>query len=262
MRPGQSFESREVAEHYKYRPPYPAALFEKLYELTEQHHSALDLGCGPGKIARKICERFDAVTAVDPSESMLSVAQALQSSRHANIDWVCSLAEEASFSSPPFDLIVAAASIHWMDHAVLFPRLLNHVRDNHIFAVVEGDDAYLPPWQEEWDAFLAKWIFELKGERYQPGNKDSAFARKMERHKDWLSLEGNASFELTFTQSVDEFVFCQYSRDTFAPSRLGTRMEEFSNDLQEVVGPHADGDGMLTYRVQSRVEWGRIRSLE
>jgi len=258
MRPGQSFESKEVAEHYKYRPEYPDDLFAKLYEVNPQHRCALDLGCGTGKIARRICRVFDSVTAVDASASMLGVAQKLQDADDTNIDWVCSLAEEAEFADSSFDLIVAAASIHWMDHSLLFPRLLNHVSDDHVFAVVDGDGAHQPPWQSAWDDFLSKWIFELKGEQYEPDKEDSAFTKKMERHKEWLSLEDEASFEYRFSQSVSDFIDCQYSRDTFAPSKLGKRIGEFSEDLRQVVSPYADSADMLTYLVLTRVEWGRI----
>lgn len=259
MRPGQSFENKEVAEHYKYRPDYPADLFSQLYKLSRNHGSALDLGCGNGKVARQLCGVFNAVTAVDPSESMLAVAQKLQATGSQNISWVCSLAEEADFADCSFDLIVAAASIHWMDHALLFPRLLHHVAVDHVFAVVDGDGAYQPPWQNDWDDFLSKWIFELKGERYEPGEKNSPFAKKMKRHRDWLSVEGEAFFEHNFSQTVDDFIRCQFSRDTFAPSKLGSRIGEFSEDLRQVVSPHADDEDMLAYCVQSRVEWGEIR---
>ncbi|MEM7078378.1 MAG: class I SAM-dependent methyltransferase [Pseudomonadota bacterium] len=262
---GQSFEDTEVAEHYGYRPDYPADLFAKLYELSPQHHHALDLGCGPGKVARQICTVFDSVTAVDASEAMLTIAQNLQSNSEetdrTNIRWVHSPAETADFADHNFDLIVAAASIHWMDHTRLFPRLLAHVAGDYVFAVVDGDGAHHPPWQSEWGDFLGKWIFELTGQTYAPDNTDSAFAKKMKRHKDWLRLEGEASFEHTCTQTIDDFIRCQFSRDTFAPSKLGNRRGEFSEQLRRVVSPHADPMDVLTYRVLTRVEWGKIRTV-
>ena len=259
MRPGQSFESIEVAEHYKYRPDYPSELFAKLYELSAHHRRALDLGCGTGKVARRICELFDSVTAVDASASMLSAAKELEDKGSQNISWVCSLAEEADFADCSFDLIIAAASVHWMDHELLFPRLLRHVADDHVFAVIDGDGAYQPPWQNDWNDFLRKWIFELKGESYESGERNSSFEKKMKRHREWMSLEGEASFEHNFSQTVEDFIRCQFSRDTFAPSKLGGRIQEFSEDLRQVVSPHADDEDMLAYRVQSRLEWGKIR---
>ena len=259
MRPGQSFESEEVASYYKYRPDYHDDLFAKLHELSPRHTSALDLGCGTGKIARRICGMFGTVTAVDASNSMLNVARQLQHPTEKNIKWMQCLAEEADFSDARFDLIIAAASIHWMDHALLFPKLLGHVSEEHVIAIVQGDEAHEPPWKNPWDDFLSKWVYLLTGVRYEPNSKQSTFAKKMERHRDWLSLEGDASFEEDFSQSVDDFILCQYSRDTFAPSRLGNKIDEFSAELGQVLSPYADNTGKLTYRVQSKVEWGKIR---
>lgn len=232
MRAGQSFKEQDVAEYYRYRPDYPVELFEKLYALSPRHHSALDLGCGPGKVARRIGKDFGSVTAVDASASMLSIARRLQVKEDTNISWVCGLAEEVEFEDSPFDLIIAAASIHWMDHAVLFPRLFNHVTKEHVFAVVNGDDAYQPPWQKGWDDFLSKWILELTGQPYEQNRPGSQFTRKMESHRQWLDLRGTDSIEHTLSQSVEDFILCQFSRDTFAPSKLGHRIEEFSTDLR------------------------------
>ncbi len=258
MRPGQSFEESEVAAHYQYRPDYPEALFTKLIELSPGHGRALDLGCGTGKIARRICQAFTTVTAVDASAEMLEVARHAERNRERNIAWICGLAENADLSGDPFDLIVAGASIHWMEHSALFSLLRDMVQDNHVFAVVDGDGAYQPVWQDDWDSFLAKWIFEIKGEKYEPARTDSSFAKRMTRHREWLRLDGEAIYNQSVRQSVDEFILCQFSRDTFAPSKLGERTEEFSEDLRVLLDPYADSSNMLTYDVQTRVEWGGI----
>ena len=260
MRPGQSFESKEVAHYYQYRPDYSDALIDKLCSLSNRRAHALDLGCGPGKVAGKISKHFDSVTAVDPSRSMLDVAKRAHRTQD-NINWVCSPAETANLESAPFDLVVAAASIHWMDHSLLFPKLLRHVADDHVFAVVNGDDAYLPPWQTEWDEFLKKWIQLLTGERYEPGQKDSAFSVKMERHKSWLDMMGSTHLEHTVSQPIEEFVLCQLSRDTFAPSRLKDKLAEFEEELTVLLRPHADEKGMLEYQVRANLEWGTIKSI-
>ncbi len=258
MRPGQSFESEEAAEYYQYRPGYSDELIQRLCGLVEHHNHALDLGCGPGKIAASICRNFESVTAVDASSSMIAAGQRLNHS--SNINWINALAEEADFDQP-FDLIVPGASIHWMDHPVLFPRLLNHVADQHIFAVVNGDGAFLPPWQEEWDAFLGKWVLELTGQPYEPNNDESAFTKKMQRHREWLDLKGEGYFGHGLTQSVGDFVRCQYSRDTFAPSKLQNRVDEFTADILSIVGAHASSEDMLSYRVRTTLEWGKIRTI-
>lgn len=255
MRPGQSFETAEVVDNYQYRPDYPDSLINKLSELVPNHQTALDLGCGPGKIARPIAQHFDTVVAVDPSQKMLDKAQSLHTDG-GNILWRCGIAEEFELEHQ-FDLVVAAASIHWMDHGVLFPRLQNHVSQQYAVAIVEGDTAHQPPWEDGWQVFLGKWIYELTGERYKPGSTQTSFHQRMNRHKQWLNLEGQATFDTTVTQSIGDFIRCQFSRDTFAPSKLGSRVDKYRAELNELLEQYADGD-LLTFNVRSNVEWGQI----
>ena len=259
MRPGQSFEQLEVFRNYRFRPDYPAELYDKLVALSPRTHSVLDLGCGPGKIANGLSSQFDTVTAVDASEPMLQLGIEQQADQ-GNIVWVHGLAESVDLDTGPFDLIVAAASIHWMDHAKLFPRLLDQVSDDHVFVVVDGDGAYNPPWERAWNQFMAKWISRLKDEVYEPDNNESAFSRRMTRHRDWIDLKGRLNLDYGVSQSIDDFIRCQHSRDTFAPSKLGSEIGAFDMELRSILEIHAVND-VVTYNVQTRLEWGSILPL-
>lgn len=260
MRPGQSFEEADVASFYVHRPAYPRQIFEKLVEISPGRGSLLDLGCGTGKIAHGLARHFGAVTGVDASDVMLRIARAQTDGRTHNIMWICSLAESAELPAAPYDLVVAAASIHWMDHAIVFPKLREAVRPDHVFAVVEGDGAFNPPWQSAWDSFLARWIFELKGETYEPGKRDSAYAARMSAWRSWIDVAGDTQVVSDpIEQSVTEFVACQHSRDTFAPSKLGGRIRGFDQELIRLLR-HYQHDGMLTYSVKTTLTWGSIKS--
>lgn len=166
-RPGASFEESEVVDLYPFRPPYPEAVFEKLRELATRHDAMLDIGCGPGKVSRPLAQSFAQVVAVDPSQHMIALGQSLPDGRAPNLHWVRGLAEEAPLDGWRFDLTVAAASIHWMDHDRLFPHLLAHAAPGHVFAAVSGDDAFEPPWQADWQRFLAKWVMEVTGRPFR-----------------------------------------------------------------------------------------------
>lgn len=254
-RPGASFEQSEVVDLYPFRPPYPEAVFEKLLELAPRHEAALDIGCGPGKVARPLTQSFATVVAVDPSQNMIAQGQALPHGRAPNLHWVQSLAEDAPLGGRRFDLIVAAASIHWMDHARLFPRLFAHAAPAHVFAAISGDDAYEPPWDAEWKRFLGDWVPEVTGRAFEPRRQD-AIESDFGGHVEKL---GSAYFTSRFTQSVEDFIKCQHSRDTWAYSRLGrSRTAAFDAELATLLAPHAS-DGRLTYTVRTLVTWGRIR---
>ena len=260
QRPGQSFEDEAVARAYRHRPEYPDDLYRKLVEISPGRSRLLDLGCGPGKIARRLAPHFDSVVAVDPSAAMLRIARQLVSEEAERIEWVHGRAEEVPLAGEPFDLLVAGASIHWMDPGILFPRLSKLTRPDHVFAVVDGDAPAEPPWHPEWEAFLAYWIPELTGEAYAPGRRDSPYAKRMDRYRAWLDVTAEwTTRSAPLQQAVADFITCQHSRDTFAPFRLGARLGEFDEQLAGLLAPHAR-DGLLSFSIESTLVWGRIRS--
>lgn len=218
----------------------------------------MDLGCGTGKITLPLARFFDHVTAVDPSEAMLAIARSQAEESTTNINWINGPAETASFPGHPYDLVVAGASIHWMDQEVVFPRLLDVVGSNHIFAVIDGDGAYDPPWQQDWDDFLKYWIFELKREQYEPQSGDSAHHKFMTRYRQHVNIAGDCwVMSGTINQKLSDFILCQHSRDTFAPSKLGARIRQFDDELESILRPFAVED-RLSYRVRTSMTWGTI----
>jgi SAM-dependent methyltransferase len=219
-RPGASFEAQAVVDSYRFRAPYPAELYRRLIALAPRRHRLLDLGCGPGKIARPLSRHFTQVVAVDPSSGMLGLAKSLEDGRAPNIRWIAALAEEAEIGPEPFDLVVAANSIHWMDHKRLFPMLSLRVAQDHRIAIVSGDDAHLPPWNADWTAFLSKWVPISSGQPFDPVGK----AREWSAYQAYLDIEGSEVLvSEPFEQSVEDFIRCQHSRKHLRPVAPGRK---------------------------------------
>jgi SAM-dependent methyltransferase len=248
-RGGAAFDDPDVARAYLHRPPYPAALYGFLAELAPRRLRALDLGCGTGKLAHGLAPYFQHVDAVDPSLPMLRLAD---DGWHDNITWIYGFAETAPLDGP-YDLIVAGASIHWMDHAALFPKLAGLLSERGVLAVIEGDEAHDTPWDDEWVGFLTRWLERL-GDRYSPGEYRAA----MTAFRLWLMIAGERVFEDRFSQSIDDFIECQHSRASWSRANLGPLTAEFDADLLALLRPHAR-DGMLHYTTRTEVVWGRPR---
>jgi trans-aconitate 2-methyltransferase len=93
----------------------------------------VDLGCGTGRLTRRLARRWPAATVlgVDASADMLAAAKG----EAGAIRWV-----EADLRTweptGPADLVFSNAALHWLpDHANLLPRLLGWLRPGGCLAV-------------------------------------------------------------------------------------------------------------------------------
>src|SRR5262245_8554986 len=85
----------------------------------------LDVGCGPGTVARRLAHLFQAVVGLDPDPGMLDEAERLASEQDVqNATWIRLRAEELPADLGRFRVVTFAQSFHWMDR----PRVADAVR--------------------------------------------------------------------------------------------------------------------------------------
>jgi len=107
------------ASYLASRPSYPAPLYDiiisKLDETSSvRHDTVVDLGCGPGQVARSIAPYFKQVLAFDPSKSQIQAAE--DNTKAPNIKFgVCSADDlsECGVGDNSVDLLVAGTAAHW-----------------------------------------------------------------------------------------------------------------------------------------------------
>jgi SAM-dependent methyltransferase len=247
----QVFADDDVARAYAKRPAYPPELFRFLLDLVPGRERALDLGCGPGKIALTLAGLFRRVEAVDPSFSMIEEGK--RASGHANIDWVVASAEDAALSGP-YDLVAAGSSIHWMQHGIVFPKLAKALEKDGVVTIISGDEVSIAPWLGEWTEFKLGWLPRV-GQRPDV----AGIANALRSYERWLDIAGTRDFSHVFQQSISDFIECQHSRATWARSAMGEALASaFDADLAAMLRPHAN-DGLIRYELSSTLVWGRPR---
>jgi SAM-dependent methyltransferase len=117
-------------EYERYRPGYPAALFDVVAERLALPADAevVDLGAGTGKVARAVAARGWRVTAVDPGAPMLGVLRERAAAEHLEIDIVQASAEATGLPAASCDSALAGEAYHWFDAPAALAEMARIVR--------------------------------------------------------------------------------------------------------------------------------------
>ncbi|WP_342078185.1 hypothetical protein [Yoonia sp. SS1-5] len=98
--------------------------------------------------------------------------------------------------------------------------------------------------------FLQKWVPGVTGAPLSTDRGKTIW----DKHLPYVRTTD--SFDLIsdpVVQSIADFVLCQHSRNTFAPSKMGNLRDQFDAELVALLRPHADSAGNLTFRSSTRL---------
>ena len=154
---------RTAWAHYEQgRVPYAAALIRRVAEVTGlgSQHRVLDLGCGPGPLARRFAPLAREVMAMDPTPEMLAAARTL-AGEAKNITFVAGSSYDLSPALGRFHLVVMGRSFHWMDRVDTLKRLNQIVEPAGAIALFHDTAPAVPA--NAW----RKVLYEISA-RYEP----------------------------------------------------------------------------------------------
>jgi SAM-dependent methyltransferase len=242
------FSDRSVVAAYPHRLPYPPATFTILAGLIPAGpRIVLDIGCGTGDVARNLAPLVDRVDAVDVSAPMIDLGRALPGGDHPHLHWILGRAEDATLE-PPYALVTAGESLHWMDWGALMPRLGAMLAPGAVLAIVDRPAAP-GPWQDAMPALLARYS---TNRQFRPYNLVDEL---MQRGR--FTPLGEATTEpLAARQPIAAYVESFHSRNGFSRDRMSPEdAAAFDRELTDLAAPFAV-DGHLHTRVTGRVVWG------
>ena len=102
-----------LAEAYRARPGYPAALVQRLLALAPPAARVVDLGAGTGHLAEPMARGGARVVAVEPAQAMLAVcAERVQG---LAVKLVQAPAESTGLLAASAELVLLADAAHWVD---------------------------------------------------------------------------------------------------------------------------------------------------
>ncbi|HVC62541.1 MAG TPA: class I SAM-dependent methyltransferase [Acetobacteraceae bacterium] len=246
---------RSAAAHYLAgRPEYAGLLIRRVASLVglRRDHAVLDLGCGPGVLARAFAPLAGEVAAMDPEPEMLRVAAEFCAGI-GNIRLVAGGSGDLAPSLGRFRLVAMGRSFHWMDRAATLRRLDALVEPGGAVALFHTGHAAVPvnAWADQFRELRRRHGGDA-GDRVGP---NGASGVGWVRHEAFLLASAFRCVEAhsVFAQGeVDagRLVDRAFSMSGTTPARLGDRAADLERDIAVLVRDMAP-DGRLTEVIES-----------
>jgi ubiquinone/menaquinone biosynthesis C-methylase UbiE len=246
---GRAFEDADVARNYRHRQPYPAEIFEIIENLLVEPRTVLDAGCGTGALTMGLARFARRVDAVDPSAAMLRQARRMPDAQNERIHWIQGTAESAPLD-PPYGLVTAGASLHWMDPEVVMPRFREALAPRGRLAIVDMDSVYA---DQEWRGEFLALIRAFSPIAHHVGTIE--FVKALETSGHFVREDQRGVAPVAVEQSLDEYLAMLASTSSLSRTTLGARADDFERKARAIFARH----GMTSVRadVVSGVVWGQ-----
>jgi ubiquinone/menaquinone biosynthesis C-methylase UbiE len=224
-------------------------LFQKLAELlTGSSRAVLDVGTGPGDVARRLAPYVERVDAVDWSAGMIALGQQLSGGDNPRIRWIQGRIEEVRLD-PPYGLITAGESLHWMDWETVLPRFAAALEPDGFLALVSRKEHEIP-WGDSLKPIYSRYS---TNQNYRPYD----MIHHLESRSLFSSVGKWESEPIPFAQPVEDYIEGLHSMSSFARERMDpAAAQAFDDAARAILLAHTDEQGILHMQIVGSVEWG------
>jgi len=243
------FQDQSVVDRYHLRPTCPPETFHILAGLiTDEPRAVLDVGCGTGAIARNLLDFVERIDAIDISLPMMEKGKTLPGGNSPKIRWLHGRTEDIALA-PPYALVTAGQSIHWMEWDIVMPRFQQALTPHGFLAI-------LGPEQQPtlWDTLLQDIVTRYStNQAYQPVDLIAEFEQRRLFQKVGEVYTQPAPFQQPLSDYIEAFhAKSSLSRDHMTREAAAA----FDKAMLEMLAPYAQ-DGNVTVQVVGHVVWGK-----
>ena len=243
------FQDQSVVDRYHLRPTYSPETFTILNELiVDAPRVVLDVGCGTGNVARPLTEYVERIDAVDLSLPMLERARTLLGGDSPKIRWMHGRTEDVELE-PPYALVTAGESLHWMEWDVVLPRLAHALTSHGLLAILNVEEQ-LVPWHEGYRQIEQRFT---NNPAYEPFD----WITELEKERMFQKLGTRETAPVSVSQAVEDYIAARHARSILSLDTMtAEQTTEFDTEMQALLLPFAQ-DGLLTFSVIGRIIWGK-----
>jgi ubiquinone/menaquinone biosynthesis C-methylase UbiE len=244
----EQFKDKSIVEVYHHRRPHPNEAISKLIALvTDEPRTILDVGCGTGDLARRLVSQVERVDAVDFSHPMINKGRTLPEGDNPNLSWIYGRIEEVELQ-PPYALITAGESLHWMEWDIVLPLFHRILTPNGYLAFVTRGTEH-NPWDDDLQALIQHFS---TNQEYIPYD----LTEELEQRHLFQSHGVLHTYPVPYVQSGEEYLQSLHSMNGLSRDRMGEgSAKAFDKEVKKVLS-HFLQDGRLLLSVVSAVVWG------
>lgn len=244
--------SDRVADYIKYRPGYPADVFDTLVAecgLTPQSVVA-DFGSGTGILSAEFLARGNVVYGVEPNEAMRLAAE-LRHGADERFRSVDGTAENTTLPSACVDLITAGQAFHWFDIAAARKECLRILRPGGVVILLWNDrEVDTTPFLIAYERLLLEDGIDYADVDHKNVTQEqlTAFFGATDFQKRAFPNEQRFDWEGLYGRAMSS---------SYVPPEGDERHPAFTRRLQAIYDEHAE-NGRVTVRYQTRMYFGRL----
>ncbi|MGW5194833.1 class I SAM-dependent methyltransferase [Kribbella sp. NPDC004138] len=222
-----------VAEAYeRFRPGYPVELLDLITAYAgESIGTALEIGAGTGKATRLFAQGGIAVTATEPDAAMLAE---LRKHVPAEVTTLQAAFEDLPLDSS-YDLVYAAAALHWTNPEGRWERMAALVRPGGVFTSF-GVPIQLadPGLREATRAARAPYLEEdgVPSPDGTPADRPMQWPGTELQQSEWFTDVRQATIERRLTMSADDFIGHLSTVSAYVMLAPADRLEVFRRTAQ------------------------------
>jgi ubiquinone/menaquinone biosynthesis C-methylase UbiE len=220
-----------AAFYERYRAPYAELAIEFVAErlLLNSASRVIDLGCGPGTLARRFAPRVSEVIAMDPDIDMLAEGRRLAVAEGiSNIAWMPAGSADLNELKGTFSAAVMGQSFHWMDRDRVLRDLYHLIEDG-------GGRALINPGrrrpQESWEPTVAEIIGRHLGYRPPHPQRNVEPYHEPALCRSGFEITHDIEFSSTIVRDIPSIIGAVYSVSSSTQRLFGERLGDFEDDV-------------------------------
>ena len=141
------------------------------------------------------------------------MGKSLVNGDHPNLRWINGPVETVELY-PPYDMITAGASIHWMEWDVVFPRFKEVLTTDGHLVIIDGDRPVGSPWHDAELSLIHKYSTNRHHEQID-------LIQELVNRGHLRLIEDKRTTPVSFSQSLADYVQSFHSRESMSQEHMG-----------------------------------------